>query len=741
MGGIFKKIAKIVGTVILFAVPGLQPLGAALLIGSSALDVVQQRKQQKAFQNALESRATAQTVTVKSPLVSRRLVYGRLRIGAMVQHMATSSNNKYLYMVLSFCDGPIRKIGRIYFDDEVVEFDTDGEDVKMTATGKYDGKVRMRKHYGSPTQAADADLVNDLSEWTTNHRLRGIAYISLRLTFSTKVFPNGLPNISAEIYGSNDIFDGRDDSSKYTTNPSLCLVHYLAQPKLGPGVEISTEVNQSAWDAAANACEETVELDAGGSFSTSFAVNANNINSTAHGLHSGQIVELATTGTLPAPLATGTDYFVVTSTEDSFQVSATLDGDPIEITNDGTGAHSFTAKEFRYTFNGVIDLGDSPEDNIRLFRDAMAGSCPNIGGLWYPTAGVFNSPTLTIDEDLLVGPIKFSPRRGKRERFNTVKGFFLTERNRWQPVDYPPVTDAAYVSADGQELVQPLDLPNTNTPSAANRIAKILLEKLRLERTLELECNAEALRARAGGTVEVDFPRLGINSESYDVDGFNVQVRDGVLVVQLQLSQTASSVYDWEAATDEQAFQITPEPDLSDGLPSAPTGLTLTNNTDARELVSVSMTWDATDDEFVLQGGLAIVQWKKSSESDWQSVTASPTTVEYVAKGLEPDTDYDFRVAWRNKWGGDSDYASSSNHQTQSSITSAYSYKHTQTTPSTTWTIVHNLGYRPSVGAIFNSLGEPVAGDESTGTAGDPSGKTEIQITFTSAISGTAYLS
>lgn len=741
MGGVFKKIAKIAGAVLFFAVPGLAPLGAALLVGSTALDVVQQRKQQKAFQNALESRATAQTITVKSPLISRRKIYGRPRVGGMVFHISTSSNNKYLYMVIGFCDGPIKKIGRIYFDDEVVEFDDDAPTIRLTSVGKYAGKVRIRKHLGTSDQLADADLVSDLTEWTSNHRLRGIAYIGMRLTFSTKVFPNGLPNISAEIYGANDVLDGRDDSTKYTTNPALCLVHYLAQPKLGPGVDVATEIDQSAWDAAANACEETVALDAAGNFSTSFSANAYNINSTTHGLHASQIVEFETTGTLPAPLSEGVDYFVTTTTEDTFQISATLDGDPIEITNDGTGVHSFTSKEFRYTFNGVVSLEDDPESIIRLFRDAMAGNCPNIGGLWYPNAGVFNSPTLVIDEDMLTGPIQFRPKRGKRERFNTVKGFFLTERNRWQPVDYPPVTAASYVSADGQELVQPLDLPNTNTPSMANRIAKILLEKVRLERTLELECNAEAIRARAGGTVEVDLPRLGINSESYDVDGFNLAIENGALIVQLQLSQTSPGVYDWESATDEQSFQITAEPDLSDGLPSAPTGLALTNNTDARDLVSVSLTWDATDDEFVLQGGLAIVEWKKSADSDWQSVTASPTTVEFVAKGLEPDTDYDFRVAWRNKWGGDSDYVEVSNHQTQSSVASAYSYKHTQSTPATTWTIVHNLGYRPSVGAIFDGSGEPVSGDESTGTAGDPTGKTEIEIVFNSAITGTAYLS
>jgi hypothetical protein len=51
-------------------------------------------------------------------------------------------------------------------------------------------------------------------------------------------------------------------------------------------------------------------------------------------------VRFSTTGTLPAPLQAGVDYFVVSGTPTSFKVSSTAGGAPIVITTAGTGTTS-----------------------------------------------------------------------------------------------------------------------------------------------------------------------------------------------------------------------------------------------------------------------------------------------------------------------------------------------------------------------------------------------------------------
>lgn len=60
----------------------------------------------------------------------------------------------------------------------------------------------------------------------------------------------------------------------------------------------------------------------------------------AHPLVNGNPVQLTTTGTLPAPLATATTYYVVSAAIDSVKLAATVGGSAIDITDGGSGTHS-----------------------------------------------------------------------------------------------------------------------------------------------------------------------------------------------------------------------------------------------------------------------------------------------------------------------------------------------------------------------------------------------------------------
>lgn len=62
-----------------------------------------------------------------------------------------------------------------------------------------------------------------------------------------------------------------------------------------------------------------------------------------HGLDNNDIIQLTTNGTLPAPFAVTTDYFVVNKTIDTFQLSLTSGGPAINSTTAGSGSHRFAA--------------------------------------------------------------------------------------------------------------------------------------------------------------------------------------------------------------------------------------------------------------------------------------------------------------------------------------------------------------------------------------------------------------
>lgn len=79
-------------------------------------------------------------------------------------------------------------------------------------------------------------------------------------------------------------------------------------------------------------------------------VGTDSIAETGHGLNTGDIVQLSSTGTLPAPLAAATDYFVIRVDADSFKLAASAqdaeDGVAIDITSAaGGGTHTVTAQE------------------------------------------------------------------------------------------------------------------------------------------------------------------------------------------------------------------------------------------------------------------------------------------------------------------------------------------------------------------------------------------------------------
>jgi hypothetical protein len=62
------------------------------------------------------------------------------------------------------------------------------------------------------------------------------------------------------------------------------------------------------------------------------------------------------------------------------------------------------------------------------------------------------------------------------------------------------------------------------------------------------------------------------------------------------------------------------------------------------------------------------------------------------------------------------------------------SYRHTQNTPLTTWTVNHNLNFYPNV-TVFNSAGNQVEGNVVHTNA------TTLTITFSTTVSGKAHLS
>ena len=213
-------------------------------------------------------------VTTRQPIAARRVVYGRTRIGGNIVYMESTSNNDYLHQVIVLTGHEIDAIEKFYFNDQEVTIDGSGD----VTSSNYSGVARIKYKLGTADQTAFDDLVSESGgKWTANHRLRGCAVIYVRLKYNQDKYPNGVPNITCLVRGKK-VYDPRTSTTVWSANPALCISDYLTDTNYGLKESYATGINETALIAAANVCDEDVNVAGGttenryemhGSFDTS----------------------------------------------------------------------------------------------------------------------------------------------------------------------------------------------------------------------------------------------------------------------------------------------------------------------------------------------------------------------------------------------------------------------------------------------------------------------------------------
>jgi hypothetical protein len=363
----------------LFSTAGLTAfaIGAGLSVVSRALmsapDVGQQM--------------TGLSTTVREPASSRKIIYGRARVGGSIVYMdSTGNDNKYFHMVIAIAGHEIDAFEEIYFNDTKV---WDGG----SFVGSWGTYVYFGLHDGSQT-TADSTLVSQSTQWTTAHKLLDTAYIYAKLEYDAEQFANGLPNISAVIRGKK-VYNPSTSSTAWSQNPALIVRDYLLDSKYGLA-ESSSNINSTALSAAQTICDQDVSLEAGGT-------------------------------------------------------------------------------QKRFTCDGVLDTANSRQNNIESLLSSMVGKLIHSGGEYFISASAYVTPTVTIDESLMVGAISVKTKQSRRSIYNGVKGVFNSEQDNYITSDYPPVISSTYSAADGDPIYLDMPLPFTTNHVRAQRIAKRIL--------------------------------------------------------------------------------------------------------------------------------------------------------------------------------------------------------------------------------------------------------------------------
>ena len=502
--------------------------------------------------------------------LDHQIIYGKVRVGgAIVYDEATGSTNEYLHRIVAVSGHEIQSFDRIYINDEYIDVSDLGSDGNVplvyssdgsTTSDRYNNKLRIQLALGTAGQVANPDLVSESDgKWTSDHRLRSIAYMYVRMKFDANVYPSGIPVFTADVKGKK-VYNPATTNTAWSDNPALCLRDYLTTAGYGLG-EVAQNIDDELVKAAVLVCNQT-----------------NTIAGTT-----------------------------------------------------------------RYTCNGAFTTSSSPYDTINSLLTSMDGSLWYAQGKWRMKPAYWTTPVLDLNEDDLRSSISVSTRHSRRDNFNTVKGTFRGLESNWQTTDYPQVTNAAFVTADGgQESVADVDLPFTDNSIEAKRIALISLERNRQQLTVNASFGLKTLQLQVGDNVRLTNSRFGWDNKEFEVVAWSFGLTDGLdLQTQMTLRETAESVF------DEVSDGVVYERDNTN-LPNPFVGLAISNLSvsgggriqgDGTFINSAILSWNAAPNSFVTSYE---VQWKALVDSSYSITTTTNLNVEITP--LVDNVEYTFRV-------------------------------------------------------------------------------------------------
>ena len=197
--------------------------------------------------------------------LDHQIVYGEVKVGgAILYDETTGSNNKFLHRIIGVAGHEIESFERVYINDEYIDvsdipasgnvplvYSSDGK----KTSNRYDGKITINFHLGSPDQVADAALVKESSNWTDQHSLRGIAYMYIKMEYDQDVFPNGIPVFTTTIKGKK-VKNPATGLTAWSENPALCLRDYLVSTGYGLG-ETEDNIDDDLVNSAVAICNQT----------------------------------------------------------------------------------------------------------------------------------------------------------------------------------------------------------------------------------------------------------------------------------------------------------------------------------------------------------------------------------------------------------------------------------------------------------------------------------------------------
>ena len=481
-------------------------------------------------------------------------------------------------------------------------------------------RMVFNAHHGASDQTADPMLIASTPEvWSSNHRLRGIAYIAASFEYHTEGMFRGIPQLTVVVRGKK-LYDPRKDGSitggsgshrydtpstfEWSDNAALCLLDYLRNDEYGKGLA-SSAINLQSFQTAANTSDELEDTPdysgsaAAATFSGTSGNNFFNVDETTwKNSKIGGLLTLEDSG--------AATQFNQATIIDALRYHEFEETNPVyQLVVDDTLSASYTnevgtalVKVRRFHCNGVIDTNQNVLENTKELLANMRGILNYIDGKYEVTLEDTASSSFTVTDDHIIEDQGISiSYENKSEKANKVVVQFFNALKKYEmdtvTVFHDPNSDgnfSDYKSDDGgEELELVVDFPYIVNKYVAYNMGEAILGRSRSQMTISFAATPELYKVKVGDVITVTYTPAGLSSKLFRVQAMNLHP-DGLIDIQ---AVEYLDIYTWQAPLAENIEDIARVPT---GLEvKAPSGLSFTD-TDASSTGRSFLSWSAMTD-------------------------------------------------------------------------------------------------------------------------------------------------
>jgi len=630
----------------------------------------QQRRMERAARDAYNGSLQDRLVMSLAADKVRSVVYGEARVSdAVVFNGTYGPDSRYLVLVVALCHGESDSIGDIYFDDVQItssDLTSDGAGGFWVQKTPYNRAPLISAQVTGTAVGLNASVVLPQtpvagSVWTVGNTTQdGYEPVyAPTVVGSTVTFTVSSPN---QPFTVNYQYVGSQPKAriwKYLGTPTQNIGADLLASRfpslINTGTDPTTGATNSDRFAGITALVVELEYD-----QDAFPSGIPNISAVVR----GQKILDPRTGTTawsknPALIARA---WALASYGGACLSSEVIDAKIIAAANACDVSTNFvtptgTVTQPLYQCGIACPLDGKPDDALTEIVESMAGKWGWAGGQLSLVAGVYRAPVATITEDWVsdAGSIKIVPQAQRVDLFNVVKATIIDSAQNWVSAVMPQVRSAAYITADGQELVREVQFGGVTDNTHAQHVAGVMMREAREALTIELPCKMHAWQLELFDVVRVTLPVFGFAAKEFEVVGRRFSMET---LVSLTLKETGAFIYDPASSFDN------PNAIANSSLPlpwvvSPITGLAITSGIasllDGTQQARALVTWTPATGGNVTNSGKVEIQYIEANgalpSGDWPSVMLQGSGSSVTITGLRAGRYYVFRARAINTLG------------------------------------------------------------------------------------------